>query len=117
MRRAFPKSTVEYLDRLPPYVCRMIARYNHIAMSTDVIAARSLLSRRKVLQLSKLRTFASVPVAVADNFRAACGITWENERQHYYYLIRTRRSKKPFAHLDRLSVSERAMINRAIGSK
>ena len=105
------------MDRLPPRVCRLLARRKEgggtarVPLTALEIAEASGLSVERVARLSRLTTFAEVPVAEADAFRLGCGITRENERRHVAYLKRTRMwSDKPLAHLDALSTKQKDQV-------
>lgn len=84
------KSYLEKLDRLPPFVCLLIARNKDGSPVGIKEVARRLgvtpYAARKVLRLQSWR---SVPVGTVDQFRAACGVTPETERLQIAYLKRT----------------------------
>lgn len=104
-----------YLDRLKPFVCRILARKGpkrwQVPSSTNDISKESGLDRKCVIRISKLETWAGVPVRIVDAFRAACGITPQNERLHVAYLKAQRKKANPFPYLARVKGSEtRRMI-------
>lgn len=108
---------LQQIDRLPPRVCRLLARRkggggtNRLPLTARDIAQASGLSVERVARISRLKSFASVPIAEADAFRRGCGITRENERRHVYYLRRTRLwSKKPLAHLDNMTPKQKRQL-------
>lgn len=109
-------SMLEYANRLPPYVCRMIARRagrGQQPLSTDEIAERSGLDRKTVLRIAKCKTWAKL-FRVVDAFRSACGVTPATERKRVEYVKQQRTNKNPFPHLKRLSWQEQKMINRVL---
>jgi hypothetical protein len=97
------KSILDYLDRIPPFMCRLIARKDGgIPMTTQEIVERSGLNVKTVNRLSKSRTFAEVTVRAADAFRVACGITPRNHAEQLRYIRATSKSGKPLRHVDKL---------------
>jgi len=74
---AKPPSLVEYLDRLPPCIVRLVARkpgHHGQRMSLHEIARASGLSYGAVLRLSLKRSWANVPPNRIDPFCKACGV-------------------------------------------
>lgn len=104
MRRAYT-SLLAGLDRLPPNICRLIARDRRRPLTNDELAARSGLPVKRVVFIAKLKSWARVPVGQVDAFRSACGITPQNQSRHLFYLQRTfndRVTIRALAHLDKL---------------
>lgn len=98
-------------------MCRLIARKTNPAgpLTTSEISERSGLSLDEVRDISKLTSWESVPIGVADDFRRACGITPANERYHMRYLKNSRKNKViKFRHLNHLHSAERMMIARTM---
>ncbi len=95
------------LDRLPPNVCRLLARQpkvRKLALNTAQIAQRSGLSVQTVRRISKLRSWASVGVAMHEKFKLGCGITPGKECFQVGYLKRTYlKSQTPLYHIRRLA--------------
>jgi hypothetical protein len=99
-------SYLDQLDRLPPNICRLIAREGRRQpLDNAALAARSGLTIERIAYISKLRSWASVTVGEMDAFRTACGISPTNQSRHYWYVRRTfdqHLTIKPLAHLDKL---------------
>lgn len=115
------KSLLEYLDQLPPYLCRMLARRmgkgkKRVPMTTAEIVEASGLDKKTVLDISGRETWAEVFVSTADAFRKGCGITPSNQGRQLMYLARTRQTANPFAHLDKLHYKQRRMIQRKLNA-
>ena len=101
---------IESLDRLPPYVCRLIARTKGRPLTTPEISERSGIPVRRVAYISKQRSWLDIPVREVVAFRAACGVTESNTFRHIEYLKRTRFAKKPLRHLDKLPRWQKAKL-------
>jgi hypothetical protein len=80
---------LEDLDRLPPNICRIMAkRKDRAGCFTDVeLARRSGWSRGKVARLSLASTWAGHADDV-DQWMEACGLKW-SERHQYRTLIKS----------------------------
>lgn len=69
-------------------------------MTTEQIARISGLSLMTVKNISRLRSWSSVKVDVADRFMIACGVNPLQQRRHIAYLKRTLNdSKTGFRHI------------------
>ena len=96
-------SILEYLDRIPPRLCRQLARVGRFPLTNEQIAVASGLTIARVSRIAKLKTWASVPVGQAEAFRAACGVTHLTEWRQIAYLKRAySQSARPLSHLDKL---------------
>lgn len=100
---------VSKLDKLPPNVCRLLARVPHKAkqaLTTDDIARRSGFSKQKVRAMSRLRSWKDVTVGDMEIFKSACGIAvGKGEALQLAYLRRSfdkTRTQTPLYHLRRL---------------
>lgn len=84
---------VEKYDRFPPCLCRLIAKTHNGRrwMGLRELAKRSGLSLTQVHRLSKLKSWATVPLEDVDKFAAACGVRWDRLRVARQFL---RRRKK-----------------------
>lgn len=69
-------TVLDKLNRIPPFVCRLLARKNRgrEGMSHLEIAKLSKLSKSTVAELSLKTDWNGVPVDVAVSFAVACGI-------------------------------------------
>jgi hypothetical protein len=99
---------LEKMDRLPPNVCRLIARTPHRMkepLTTEQIAKRSGLSKQTVLKISKLRSWASVSIFQMERFKEGCGLTCGKECLQLAYIKRSQdknQTQQSFYHLRRL---------------
>jgi len=79
---------LEDLDRLPPNICRLLAKREDGKCFTDrQLARRSGWSRGKVVRLSASATWAGHADDVDQWFRA-CGLLW-SERHQYRTLLKS----------------------------
>jgi hypothetical protein len=91
---------IEWINRLNPKRCRLVARDGKRPRSSLEIALKSGLSLRKVERLSVRETWAGVPIETIMAFREGCGITMANENRHIQYLVRTfAESRRPLYHV------------------
>jgi len=95
-------------DKLPPNVCRLIARMPKRMkepLTTEQIAKRSGLSKQTVLKISKLRSWATVTLENHEKFKFGCGITPGRECLQIAYIKRSQdknQTQQSFYHLRRL---------------
>ena len=85
------KSLVEFLDRLPPCMVRLVARKpNHHGqrMSLHEISRASGLSYGAVLRLSVKKSWANVPPERIDRFCRACGVDMLKRGRTMQYIRR-----------------------------
>lgn len=100
-------NVLRYLDRLPPFVCRLIARdpqAKRRPLTIAEIGSRAGLPPGHARHVLKKTTWADVKVETALRLRAACGIDERKEWRQIFYLkraLRTQRALHPLAHLDR----------------
>lgn len=94
---------LEWADRLSPRICRLIARCPGLsprtAMTNREIARASGLGFCRVVQMSKLDSWASCTCWERQQFMAACGITPDKELAARRYVLRQRRNLVAFPHL------------------
>lgn len=106
-------SYLEKLDRLPPFLCLLIARNKDGSpVSIKEVAKRlgvTVYAARKVLTLT---SWASVPVEKVDAFRAACGVTPKTERLQIAYIKRTAGLPTGFRHARHMRPQTRIMLAR-----
>jgi hypothetical protein len=100
---------LQKMDRLPPNVCRLLARSPSKlkqAFSTEDIARRSGFSKQKVRAISRLRTWRDVSVGDQERFKIACGISvGPGEAIQIGYLKRTfdkSKTSTPLFHIRRM---------------
>lgn len=92
------------LDRIPPPICRLIARtksrYPRILSIRD-IAKAARLKWQTVAWIARQKSFARVTVEDAYKFRRGCGITPENEQRHLEYIKRNNERPTGWSHVIR----------------
>ena len=110
---------LEEADRLPPFVCRLLARdgRHHRAYSTKELVQRSGLNEKTIRRLARMDSWAKVLVGVRSRFREACGINRGNENYQLKFLKMTAKSKQPFLHLLSLERRELSTLRKIIRSK
>lgn len=98
---------LEKADRLPPYICRYVARKKHGTepMSHTDIAKASGLSRSFVAVLSKRRTWKGIPINVIDSFSIACGVNLSTPSETIDFLKNSDKN-----HLNGASLAQRKFI-------
>ena len=100
MRRTH-MTVLEWLDRMPPRVCRLVARDGRAmrGLTNRQVAERSGLTVLRVMHLSVLHTWKDVPIGEIDAFRRGCGITPANERRVRAYVVAQAKNLRLFPHL------------------
>ena len=90
-------------------LCRLLARTNHglRPMTTKEIATQSGLSLERVVQISNLRTWSSVPLGAIESFSRACGVNLLAPSEQIKFLRRRKR-----AYFFRATPSQRRMLGR-----
>lgn len=105
------------LDRLPPFLVRLLARkknqWRH-PLSTTEIAELSGLPRSTVAKIATMKSWDKIPVGVADRFSTACNV---NLMTPGFYFKELRSSKFKFAHLRNGTPNQRAFFARLMDSK
>lgn len=84
------------INRVPPYVCRLLARKDGKAMSNEQIAELSGLSQTKVKRISWMVEWDSLSAKDIDRYSTACGVDLIKQRDVYLYI-----KNKRFAHVRR----------------
>jgi len=90
---------LDYLDKLPPFLCVALARTGTRRKTLREIATASGLNYRKVERISRRLTWASVRIADAAAFAKACGVDLICQSEAREYLARQRGQKNIFPHL------------------
>ncbi len=82
---------IQYLDRFPPVLCRLLARKKHglRPMTNCNIAFVSGLSLRTVARLSQLRSWRGVTIDVIQKFSMACGVNLVGNKRYHLRFIRS----------------------------
>ena len=76
------------LDKLPPNLVRVLARDGNEAMSNRDIASKAGMSTKRIGQISRLKTWATISVGEVDSFAEACGVDVINQSKTRKYLMR-----------------------------
>lgn len=71
----------EKLDRLPPIICRLLARDNGRLISDVELAKRTGWCKTKLRRLYRAKSWGHVKVGDVDKFLAACGMKWSTQRR------------------------------------
>lgn len=99
------------LDRLPPCLCRLMARAGSGSQwrpkSHREIALAAKLPRQTVADLSRRTSWANIPIHIADRFAFACGV---NLAQINDTLSRLRLQRTRLRHLSSGNAHQRRMI-------
>jgi len=77
---------LQKLDRLPPYVVRILARKNGILISDADILKMTGWRRRQLRRVSWATSWKDVTVGEVDAFLKACGMSWSQQRRQRYRL-------------------------------
>jgi hypothetical protein len=93
------KTYLSIANRLPPPLCRLVARVGRRGMTDGAIAERSGLSIQKVVWISCQPDWSTVTVGDMAAFMTGCGVGPENLRHHLRFLRRTAKSANPLSHL------------------
>ena len=86
-------------NRLPPPLCRIVARVGRRGMTDTQIAERSGLTVQKVVWISVQADWSNVTVGDMASFMTGCGVAPGNIRHHLRYLRRTAKSTNSLSHL------------------
>jgi len=102
---------LQFLDRFPPHLCRLVARQSHgrRGLSARQIAARSGLSLATVSSLSVRRTWAGVKIETIDAFARGCGVDFFHLRRHVQFL-----KKGVWSHVKNSNREQRKMYRRLL---
>lgn len=79
---------VKQLDRLPPYLCRVLARKDRKALTNAEVSRISGLTVKRVGEISRLKSWGSVPLSHISAFTRACGVDLLNQSNVRKYLMR-----------------------------
>lgn len=77
---------LEKLNRLPPCICRLLAKINgQLATDRELMMVTGW-SRAKLGRIAKATTWAEIAVIDVDAFLFACGLTWSTQRRQLWLL-------------------------------
>lgn len=110
---------LEELDMFPPILCRILARHSgqgkySVPMTIKEISDRSGLGLGRTKWISRLESWATVPVGDAEKFMEGCGVTRDTRLTHRLFLKRQYRTPVPLAFLSQLRSRERRRINKLL---
>lgn len=79
---------LDKINRLPPFVCRLMARKQDgwKPLTIDDIAKASGIPRSTVHELSSRNSWNGVAVDIADRFAAACGVDLLTPGEYIFWL-------------------------------
>lgn len=102
-------SYVARFDKIPPKLCRLLARTSHglKLMTEQEICEHSGLSRERVVQISHLSTWSGLPLSVIESFSHACRVDLLAPSEHLRFLRRRKR-----VYLERTTAAQRRMLAR-----
>ena len=75
-------SLTDKLDRLPPFVARLLAKENGRLATVPELMKKTGWGRRKIEAIQLAITWKKVAVGDVDVFLRACGICWSDQRRH-----------------------------------
>lgn len=76
----------EKLNRLPPFIARLLAKSNGRLMTTAELMAKTGFGHEKLERISKQKSWARIAVADVDTFLQACGLNWSSQRRQRWLL-------------------------------
>ena len=86
-------------NRLPPPLCRLVARVRRRGMTDSEVAQRAGLSVQKVVWIAVQPDWSTVTVGDMAAFMTGCGVAPSNIRHHLRFIRRTAKSANPLSHL------------------
>jgi hypothetical protein len=102
---------VQRFDRVPPMLCRLLARTGHGTrlMTVSEICEKSGLSRPAVIRISRLASWRDLPLGISEHFSSACGVNLLAPGQQLKFLRRRKRK-----YWERANPEQRKMIARLL---
>ena len=76
-----PPSLIEKLDRLPPFICRLMAKKDGRLMTDDALIETTGWTERKLRYVARAKSWRDVRVGDVDVFLTACGLRWGSQRR------------------------------------
>lgn len=76
----------EKLNRIPPCICRILAKSNGKLMTTNELMAKTGFGHMKLKHISKQLSWARIAVEDVDVFLTACGLKWSTQRRERWLL-------------------------------
>jgi hypothetical protein len=87
-------------NRIPPKLCRLLAREGRRPLTLTEISTRSGIKIIRLRSILELKSWGPVPIEDADRIMKACGVDPFNMRRTGEYLKRQAVAKKPFSYLN-----------------
>ena len=84
---------LRHLDRIPPNLCRVLARVGRRAMTNQEISDKSGLTIKRVGEISRLSSWGRVEVGQVSSFAEACGVNLVHQAGVRKYLLRSEGAK------------------------
>ena len=85
---------IEKLDRMPPFLCRLMARRNGRSPSNKELSAESGIPLTTLRRISEKKSWEYLPVGLAQKFSTACGVDLLRQTRSLEYFKR-----RKFAHI------------------
>jgi len=74
------------LNRLPPCVCRLLAKKNGRLMTDPQLMEATGWGKSRLCRVYNSTSWAGISVEEVDKFLAACGISWSSQRRQRWLL-------------------------------
>lgn len=74
------------LNRLPPCICRLLAKKSGRLMTDDELVAATGWGKTRLRTLYNSTSWENITVGDADKFLTACGLTWSSQRRQRWLL-------------------------------
>lgn len=74
------------LDRLPPFIVRLLAKSNGRLMTTLELVEKTGFCEGKIKRFSRQTSWATYSVSDVDLFLKACGLSWSTQRRQRWLL-------------------------------
>ena len=85
---------IEKLDRMPPFLCRLMARRNGRSPSNKELSAESGIPLTTLRRICEKKSWEDVPVGLAQKFSTACGVDLLRQTRSLEFFKR-----RKFAHI------------------
>jgi len=76
----------EKLNRLPPCLCRLLAKHGGKLMTQRELRQLTGFSNQKLERICKAASWSKINVHDADKFLLACGLVWSRQRKNIWTL-------------------------------
>ncbi len=79
-------SLLAKLDRLPPIMCRLLAKHNGSLITDVELMRRTGWGKRRLRWVYKRMSWRRISVEEVDAFLSACGFKWTTQRRQRWLL-------------------------------